>query len=70
MGSSVKQSNEQRYFDALKRIAAYQSPESLRRGAEKKEPEWGIPYEEALEYAYENVLFEARQATKNRRRPK
>lgn len=66
----MPQSNEQRYFDTLKRIARYQSPESLRRGAAKKEPEWGIPYEEALEYAYENVIAEARSATKGRRRPK
>lgn len=65
-----KQSNEQLYYDTLKRIARYQSPESLRRGAAKQNPEQGIPFEEALEYAYENVLDEAARVTKGRRRPK
>ena len=61
-----KQSNEQRYFDALKRITQYQSSDHLRRGSEK---EWGLPFAEALEYAYENVRDDARRAVKGRRRP-
>lgn len=64
-----ERSNELRYFDALKRIAAYETPDQLRRGASREKPEWGIGFEEALEYAYENVLDEARRATKGRRRP-
>lgn len=63
----MKANNELVYFDALKRIAAYQTPDQLRRGAEKQ---YGLSYEEALEYAYENVLSEARVATKGKRRPK
>ncbi len=63
-----KQSNEQRYFDALKRITAYQSPERLLK---KSWDDWGLEDgTEALEYAYENVLQEAKSAIKNRRRPK
>ena len=42
---------------ALSRIAAYEPPESLR---ECSEDEWGLPYHECLEMAYENVLIEAR----------
>lgn len=60
-------SNEQRYYDTLKRIAAYQSPERLRRASEKH---WGLPYEEALQYSYENIQQEAKNATKGKRRPK
>ncbi len=60
-------SNEQIYFDALKRIASYMDPGKLRRVAEKV---YGIPFEEALEYAYENVIGEAQQAIKGKRRPK
>ncbi len=60
-------SNEQRYFDALKRIAAYMLPDKLRKIAEK---EYGLPFEEALGYAYENVLGEAYRAIKGKRRPK
>ena len=64
----TKQSNEQRYFDALKRIAAYQSPERLKKNSWD---DWGLDDgNEALEYAYENVLQEAKQAVRNRRRPK
>lgn len=57
---------EQRMYDALKRITKYQTPTQLQRGAEK---EYGLQYEEALEYAYENVLQEAKLAIKGMRRP-
>ena len=63
----MSQSNEQRYFDALKRITQYMSPDKLRDEAEKR---YGLPFEECLEYAYENVIEEARQAIKGKRRPK
>ena len=61
-------SNEQRYFDALKRIATgYQTVEQLRRNAER---EYGLDPAEAIEMAYENVIEEAKRAVKGRRRPK
>lgn len=59
--------NEQRYYDALKRITLYQSPEWIRRNAVSQ---YGLEPEEALEGAYENVLEEARSAIKGKRRPK
>ena len=59
--------NEQRYWDALKRIASYQSPEKLHRNAEKQ---YGLPADEAIEMAYANVIAEAKNAILNRRRPK
>ena len=52
---------EIRLYDALKRIAAYQSPETLQRRAER---DWGVDGAEAVEMAYENVLLEAKSATK------
>ena len=56
----------QKMFDALKRIAKYRSCDQLRRAAEQ---DYGISAEEAIEYAYENVIEEARRATKGMRRP-
>lgn len=50
---------EIRLHAALKRIAAYTPPEKLERRAEK---DYGLPYEEALAYAYENVIGEAKAA--------
>ena len=51
--------NEQtlvRYKIALERIAHAQSPEEIR------ETDIGLDYEEHLEMAYENIIFEAMQA--------
>lgn len=59
--------NEQRYYDALKRITKYQTPEKLLRRAEKQ---YGCSGEEALEMAYENIQQEARNAIAGKRRPK
>jgi len=59
--------NEQRYFDALKRITKYMTVEQLRKRSEK---EYGLDFTEALGYAYENVIDEARGAIFGRRRPK
>jgi hypothetical protein len=59
-------SNEQRYYDALKRITEYQTPARMRRSSEK---DWGLPFEEHLEYAYENIQQEAKTAILGRRRP-
>lgn len=61
-------SNEQRYFDTLRRIAKdYMTVEKLQKNAERQ---YGIGYEEALEYAYENIQQEAANAIKGKRRPK
>lgn len=61
-------SNEQLYYDTLQRIAKkYQTPNQLRRSAEKQ---WGIRYEEALEMVYENLQAEAARAIFGKRRPK
>ncbi len=61
-------SNEQRYYDALKRIAkGYQSAEQVQRRAWK---DWGLDSPgEALEMAYENIQAEAARAIKGKRRP-
>jgi len=59
--------NEQRYYDALKRITLYQSPDRMHRSSEK---DWGLSFEETLEYAYENIQQDARRAIKGKRRPK
>lgn len=59
--------NELRYYEALKRITKYQAVERLREHSER---DWGLPFEEALEMAYENVITEARNAIHGRRRPK
>lgn len=52
---------EAQLFSALKRISQYQSPERINRSAWK---DWGCAPQEALEMAYENVLEEARRATR------
>ncbi len=66
MTQAWKRANEQRYYDALRRITQYQSVERLRKHSEK---DWGLNFEEALESAYENVIDDARRAVKGRRRP-
>lgn len=52
---------EIKLYAALKRISQYEKPERLHRHAEKA---YGIGGEEAIEYAYENVLQEAKAAIK------
>lgn len=52
---------EIRLHAALKRIASYQSPASLRRYADR---DYGCDGEEAIEMAYENVISEAKAAIK------
>jgi hypothetical protein len=66
MATSKRQSNEQRYYDALKRISKYSPPHWIPKHGEK---EWGCPAQECLEMAYENVLTEAKVALGKRRRP-
>lgn len=52
---------------ALDEIATYDRPEHIRRTCEKQ---FGLSYEEALEFAYENVLGTARHALRHLPRPK
>ena len=56
----------QALYDALKRIQQYSSVAHLKRCSLK---EYGLEPEEAIEYAYENVLLEAKTAIKGMRRP-
>lgn len=63
---SEKQSNEQRYYDCLKRIAKYMTPEQLYRDAKNI----GLEPGEYIEMVYENIQQEARNAVYNKRRPK
>jgi hypothetical protein len=57
---------EQRLYDALRNVTKYDTPRGLRRSAERH---YGLPYEEVLEMAYENVLEEAKAAIKGMKRP-
>jgi hypothetical protein len=58
--------SEQRYYDALKRIASgYQTTKQLRRNA----GQYGCSFEDEMEMAYENMQEEARIAVKGRKRP-
>lgn len=60
-------SNEQTYFDALKRIArGYQTSDQLR----KRAGQYGCSHTEELEMAYENMQQVAERAIKGKRRPK
>ena len=60
-------SNEQAYFDRLKKIArGYQTADQLRRRA----GQYGCSYIEELEMAYENIQAEANAAIKGKRRPR
>ncbi len=51
---------EIKLLTALKRIAAYQPPDRLRRGAENI----GLTAEEHIEMAYENIQAEAKNAVR------
>ncbi len=52
---------EKRLWYALKRISMYEPPERLRRTSEKQ---YGLSGNEAIEGAYENIIFEAKTAIK------
>ena len=56
---------EQRFYVALKRITAYQTPAQLRHNSERQ---YGLDHAEALEMAYENVIEEAKAALRGYRR--
>lgn len=60
-------SNEQLYYDALKRIArSYQTVDQLKRGASSI----GLEPAEHVEYAYENIQVLAADTIRGKRRPK
>jgi hypothetical protein len=65
--NSAAMSREQKFYDALKRITKYASPEWLRSNSERYA---GLDYVQALEMAYENMQEEARAAVHRIRRPK
>lgn len=68
MSNPAEQTNEQRYFDTLKRIAhQYDTVEQVKKSAGRR---YGLEPDEALEMAYENLQNEARVAIKGKRRPK
>lgn len=50
----------------LRRIAAYMTPQQLEKRSDNL---YGLPYEEALEMAYDNVLQEAKTALKSVHKP-
>ena len=59
-------SNEQVYFDTLKRIAReYMTPAQLFRTAKNV----GLEPDEHMEMSYENIQAEAARAIKGKRRP-
>ena len=45
--------------DGLQRIASYQMPEEMEENEDDDSTEWGVSREEAIEMAYENVIWEA-----------
>lgn len=59
---------QQKLYDALKKIAReFQSPDQLRRNAER---DYGLSVSEALEMAYENIQTLAADTIRGVRRPK
>lgn len=64
---SAMTKNELRYYDALKQISKHDSPEWLVKNSERH---YGLTYTEALEIAYENVIQVAKDAMRNKRKPK
>jgi hypothetical protein len=60
-------SAERDYYDVLKHIARYASPEKLKRDSQKS---YGLEPSEAVEMAYENVRMAAKETIRGKRRPK
>lgn len=56
-----------RLHGALKRITKYQTPKQMRRSSDR---DWGLPFEECIVMAYENIQQEAESAIKGVRIPK
>ena len=65
---TTKYSNELSYYDALKRIASYTPPDRMRRDNERGRG-YGLGADEEIEMAYENVIQEAKNAIRGKRRP-
>lgn len=64
----MAETNELAYYNALRRIARlYQTSTQLRRNAERQ---YGLPFEEALEMAYDNIQAEAAKVIHGKRAPK
>jgi len=59
------ESNEMRYWKALKRMSKYMTPAQIRRDSGM-----GLDYREYLEMAYENLREEAIIAIRRRKPPK
>jgi hypothetical protein len=57
---------EARFYEALRRITMYDTPQRLRKEAEMR---YGLDHAEALEMAYENVVSEAKAALRGYRKP-
>ena len=64
----MKPDDAVRYFDALKRIANYTPPAQMRRDNERGRG-YGLDADEEIEMAYENVIQEAKNAIRGKRRP-
>jgi hypothetical protein len=62
----TKQSKVQRLYDALRRIADFQTSERLRKVSLSQ---YGLEFSESIEMAYDNVIGEAKSAIKGMRRP-
>lgn len=58
---------EARFYQALKRISVYSSPEWFDRHSERQ---YGLSPEESVRMAYENVIGEAKAALAGYRRKK
>jgi len=58
-------SKEQVYYDVLKRISKYMTPDQIRKDAGGP-----LSYSEYLEMSYENMQADAAHAIKGHRRPK
>ena len=61
---------ELRYYDALKLITQYDSPEKIEKKAEGSSGYMGLDAEEAISMAYDNIQMEAKNAIRGERRPK
>ena len=57
----AQKKNYNQMLATLRRISKYQSTNQLRRDSQK---DYGLDYEEALEYAYENIQSEAKAGCK------
>lgn len=64
--TAAEQKRFERLATAIRRICNYRTPLQLRRESERS---YGLGYEEALEYAYENMRNEA-MAVRSLVRPK